>query len=86
MAEAVQPDPQPGQPAQPSALPDSYAFVMNVKSLSGAISFPLIEGHELRRATPIETTRIRDILAGLSYPNPFIHHLWECHWPRTTGR
>lgn len=49
---------QTGKREDPSAqevpevdLPESYAFVMNVKALRDSVGIHLIEGHELRRAT-----------------------------------
>ena len=55
---------------------DNFAFLMNVSKLVGAESFLLAPGHELRRATPEETTIIKRLLlhhgggmlGGFSYP------------------
>jgi hypothetical protein len=67
-------------------LPDSYAFVMNVSSLTqGAASFELAEGFRIRRATAREIIEIKktlymlpsgDITSGLPVPN-----IWERPWP-----
>src|SRR5580658_6297748 len=40
---------------QPSdSLQSNFGFVMNVEALRGSIEFPLVDGHQLRRATPRE--------------------------------
>ena len=68
------------KPAENANVPkprfDNFAFLMNVSKLVGAESFLLAPGHELRRATPEETTIIKRLLlhhgggmlGGFSYP------------------
>jgi len=73
------PSPQTTEEARPS-----YAFVMNAEALREPGSYQLIEGHQLRRATPEEIAEIKETLAKLGGFNHYlVRHLWERRWPRT---
>jgi hypothetical protein len=50
------------------ALPDNFAFVMNISGLVGATSFALAPGHNLRRASAEEISAIREVLQGMTGP------------------
>jgi len=69
-----------------AAVPESYAFVMNVWHLKDAATYTLAPGHELRRARPEEILVIKDSIASRG-PAPRLQymHLWECQWPHPGG-
>ena len=58
------------------ALPDSYAFVVNVSRLVGATSFSLASGHELRRANAGEITNIRETIQRMRH-SPITTSPWD---------
>lgn len=56
------------EPHVEQPLPDSYAFVLNVRSLPDVNGHAIFPGHTLRRATPQETGTIKEPLATLLGP------------------
>jgi hypothetical protein len=78
----------PITPNAQDAEPESYAFVMNVGSLSDATAYTLAPGHELRRASADEIAFIKSTVDRFG-PNPFVSHnglVWEERLPRVQGR
>ncbi len=63
----------------PNPRADSFAFIMNISRLVGADRFTLIHGYELRRATPSEIQKIRELLAPTERGLLGLRYLpWEC--------
>src|SRR5438128_614843 len=68
------------------AVPESFAFVLNIWRLSGADSFMLAPGHELRRATAQEIAVIHESLGNYGpQPHWMFQHLWKREGPSSGG-